>query len=95
MFRFILHNYLLFQNLGTYSLGNAVSCTVCPEGSACAAPENASAPCTGGEYSPPGSTSCEDCPRGWECPNTKGSLNSQCPYVSLNNYFKPTMNPYT
>ena len=74
---FIHLSFLRF--LGTYSVGKAQACTVCPEGKFCPSTTVATVTdCPGGTFSFGRQEQCTPCPKGWKCPNKDGTGNVKC-----------------
>ena len=74
---------LLFLYVGTYSVGKAQFCTVCPYGKFCPSTTTATeTDCAPGTFSSGGQERCTPCPSGWKCPDRNGIGNEKCPPVS-------------
>ena len=55
---------LIFHFVGSYSLGDAASCIVCPAGKNCSDQTTEPSPCEAGYYSAEGDAYCSQCPLG-------------------------------
>lgn len=72
-----------FIYVGTYSVGKAQFCTVCPDGKFCPSTTTATeTDCALGTFSSGGQERCTPCPSGWKCPDSNGIGNAKCPPVS-------------
>ena len=75
--------FFLFLYVGTYSVGKAQFCTVCPDGKFCPSTTTATVTdCAPGTFSSGGQERCNPCPSGWKCPDRSGTGNVKCLPVS-------------
>lgn len=79
----LLFVFCFFLYVGTYSVGKAQFCTVCPDGKFCPSTTTATeTDCAPGTFSSGGQERCTPCPSGWKCPDRNGIGNAKCPPVS-------------
>ena len=74
----IMQNHMHDCPEGTYSLGGATYCEVCPGGHECQG-RNSRKSCGIGYFSRPGSESCTKCPAGYYCPYNNAPHALPCP----------------